>query len=377
MPASNSARIVLAAGGTGGHLFPAEALAGALLGRGFAVDLITDERGGGFGGRLASVRVHHIASGGIAGKGISARARNSLRLMLGMLQSRRLLRRLRPAVAVGFGGYPSVPPILVAQWSRVETVVHEQNAVAGRANRLLMRRASRVALSFDSVRHCETIPAARKVVTGNPVRPAIAEIGNRPYPRQESGGALHLLVFGGSQGARFFGRMTPAAIGALPETLRRRLRIVQQCRAEDLGAALAAYRALGLEVELKPFFDDMPARLDWAHLVVCRSGASTVAELAAAGRPSLMVPLPNSIDGHQLANAQSVAGQGAGWLLTEATITPESFAARLAAILGDDEGLQRAAERSRSSARRDAAERLADVVAGLVPGLVSGSGEVR
>jgi UDP-N-acetylglucosamine--N-acetylmuramyl-(pentapeptide) pyrophosphoryl-undecaprenol N-acetylglucosamine transferase len=365
--AMDHARIVLAAGGTGGHLFPAEALAGVLLGRGFNVDLITDERGTGFAGRLASVPVHRIASGGIAGKGASARARNSLRLMLGVMQSRNLLKRLRPAVAVGFGGYPSVPPILAAQWGRIRTVLHEQNAVAGRANRMLMKRANRVALSFDNVRHTEHLPAAAKVVTGNPVRAAIAAIGSRPYRAPAADGDVNLLVFGGSQGARVFGKVTPAAIALLPDNLRGRLKLVQQVRAEDMEAAAAAYRALGFTAELKPFFADMPERFDWAHLVVSRSGASSVAELAAAGRPGLMIPLPNSIDDHQRANAASLAEIGAGWLLDESQLTPQSLAERLTVILGDSLGLANVAEKARAAAHRDAAERLADVVAGLVP----------
>jgi UDP-N-acetylglucosamine--N-acetylmuramyl-(pentapeptide) pyrophosphoryl-undecaprenol N-acetylglucosamine transferase len=358
-----TARILLAAGGTGGHLFPAEALAGALLGRGFSVDLVTDERGTGFAGKLASVPVHRIASGGIAGKGVAVRARNYARLMLGFLQSRSLLKRLRPSVAVGFGGYPSVPPILAAQTSRIRTVVHEQNAVAGRANRMLMKRANRVALSFETVRFTEQLPPAKKTVTGNPVRAAVSEIGAYAAPRAD--GPLNLLVFGGSQGARVFGQVTPSALALLPEELRRRLKLVQQVRAEDMEAVTAAYRDMGLDAELNPFFKDMPARYEWAHLVMCRSGASSVAEIEASGRPALMIPLPNSIDDHQRANAKSLADKGAGWVLDEKAWSPEILAQRLTAILSDGEGLQRAAENARRLARTDAAERLADVVTAL------------
>jgi UDP-N-acetylglucosamine--N-acetylmuramyl-(pentapeptide) pyrophosphoryl-undecaprenol N-acetylglucosamine transferase len=358
-----SARILLAAGGTGGHLFPAEALAGALLGRGFAVHLVTDERGTGFAGKLASVPVHRIASGGIAGKGVAVRAKNYARLMLGVLQSRYLLKRLKPSVAVGFGGYPSLPPILAAQWSRIRTVVHEQNAVAGRANRLLMKRANRVALSFDTVRFTEQLPAAKKTLTGNPVRAAVSQIG--PYGAPSADGRLNLLVFGGSQGARVFGRVTPPALALLPEEFRRRLKLVQQVRREDVETVTKAYREMGLDAELNPFFKDMPARYEWAHLVMCRSGASSVAEIEAAGRPALMIPLPNSIDDHQRANARSLSDKSAGWVLDETECSPETLAQRLVAILTDREGLQRTAENARRLARTDAAERLADVVAGL------------
>jgi UDP-N-acetylglucosamine--N-acetylmuramyl-(pentapeptide) pyrophosphoryl-undecaprenol N-acetylglucosamine transferase len=368
----SGARILLAAGGTGGHLFPAEALAGALLGRGFAVDLVTDERGTGFAGKLASVPVHRIASGGIAGKGIATRARNYARLMVGFLQSRRLLKRLRPAVAVGFGGYPSVPPILAAQTGRIRTVVHEQNAVAGRANRVLMKRANRVALSFDHVRFTEQLPAAKKTVTGNPVRAAVSEIA--VYAAPSADGPLNLLVFGGSQGARMFGRVTPLAIALLPEALRDRLKLVQQVRREDVEEVTKAYREMGLDAELNPFFKDMPARYEAAHLVVCRSGASSVAEIEACGRPALMIPQPNSIDDHQRANARSLSDNGAGWVLDENDCSPETLAQRLTQILTDRDGLQRAAENARGLARTDAAERLADVVAGLVQ---STDGEAR
>lgn len=358
-----SSRILLAAGGTGGHLFPAEALAGALLGRGFSVDLVTDERATGFSGKLANVPVHRIASGGIAGKGLAVRARNYARLALGVLQARSLLKRLKPAVAVGFGGYPSVPPILAAQWGRIRTVVHEQNAVAGRANRMLMKRANRVALSFEKVRHTEQLSAEKKIVTGNPVRAAVSEIAAYAAPSAE--GPVNLLVFGGSQGARVFGRVTPPAIALLPEALRRRLKLVQQVRREDVEDVTKAYREMGLDAELNPFFKDMPSRYEWAHLVVCRSGASSVAEIEASGRPALMIPLPNAIDDHQRANARLLSEKAAGWVLDEDDCSPQSLAQRLTAILSDRDGLQQAAENARRLARTDAAERLADVVAGL------------
>jgi UDP-N-acetylglucosamine--N-acetylmuramyl-(pentapeptide) pyrophosphoryl-undecaprenol N-acetylglucosamine transferase len=218
------------------------------------------------------------------------------------------------------------------------------------------------------VRHTEHLPAAAKVVTGNPVRAAIAEIGARPYHAPDCDSEVHLLVFGGSQGARVFGKVTPAAVALLPEALRSRLKLVQQVRAEDMEAATAAYRSLGFTAELKPFFTDMPERFEWAHLVVSRSGASSVAELAAAGRPGLMIPLPSSIDDHQRANAASLVDRGAGWLLEESVLTPDILAARLWAVLNDPTGLAHAAEQARAAARRDAAERLADVVAALVPG---------
>jgi UDP-N-acetylglucosamine--N-acetylmuramyl-(pentapeptide) pyrophosphoryl-undecaprenol N-acetylglucosamine transferase len=363
----NRAQIVLAAGGTGGHMFPAEALAEALLRRGCRVDLITDERGQGFGNRLPEVAVHHVSSGGVAGKGLVPKLKNIARLALGYFQCRSLIKRLDPLVTVGFGGYPSVPPLLAAQQRESRTVLHEQNAVAGRANRFLMKRASKVALSFPQVRFTDDLPAEKRVVTGNPVRPAIAALADQPYRAPRGFEPINLLIFGGSLGARSFSRHIPAGIALMSAELRNRLRIVQQCRPEDLDGVADAYKATGLAVELKPFFEDMPSRLAIAHLVLCRSGASTVTELTAAGRPSLMVPLPNSIDDHQLANARALEGPGAGWVLTESALSPASIAERLTTILNHPDRLDLAAAAAKKLGRRDAAERLADVVMELVP----------
>ncbi len=359
--------ILLAAGGTGGHMFPAEALARALLMRGLRVELATDERGGGFGDRLPQVTVHRIASGGVAGKGIVARLRNLLRLGLGVLQSRRLLQRLDPAVVVGFGGYPSVPPLLAAQRAEVPTILHEQNAVMGRANRFLARGATRLALGFEQVKFADRVAAERRAVTGNPVRSEISAIAETPYEAPHASGPVNLFVVGGSLGARVFAKVVPEAIGLLPAELRDRLHIAQQARAEDYAQVSETYRALGMPVELRAFFDDVPARLAGAHLLICRAGASTVSELAAAGRPAILVPLPNSIDDHQMANAKSLEVAGGGWVLPENLLSSTSLAARLQAVLEQPEALQRAAEAAGRAGRRDAAERLADLVVALLP----------
>jgi len=359
--------ILLAAGGTGGHMFPAEALARALLARGLRVELATDERGGGFGDRLPQVIVHRIASGGVAGKGIVARLRNLLRLGLGVLQSRRLLQRLDPAVVVGFGGYPSVPPLLAAQRADVPTILHEQNAVMGRANRFLARRATRLALGFEQVKFADRVAAERRVVTGNPVRGEISAVVETPYVAPHAGGPVNLFVVGGSLGARVFAKVVPEAIGLLPAALRDRLHIAQQARTEDYAQVSESYRALGMPVELRAFFDDVPARLASAHLLICRAGASTVSELAAAGRPAILVPLPNSIDDHQMANAKALEAAGGGWVLPESQLSSTSLAAKLQAVLEQPETLQRAAEAAGHAGRRDAAERLADLVVTLLP----------
>jgi UDP-N-acetylglucosamine--N-acetylmuramyl-(pentapeptide) pyrophosphoryl-undecaprenol N-acetylglucosamine transferase len=360
-------RILLAAGGTGGHMFPAEALARALLARGLDVDLATDARGGGFGDRLPQVKVHRIASGGVAGKGPVPKLRNLMRLGLGILQSRRLLRRLDPAVVVGFGGYPSVPPVWAAQRNEVPTILHEQNAVMGRANRFLAKRASRLALSFADVKFADRVAADRRSVTGNPVRPDISAIGDAPYAAPQMHERVRLFVMGGSLGARVFGKAVPDAVALLHDDLRRRLSISQQARAEDLPKVDETYRAMNLAVDLKPFFEDVPARLREAHLLITRAGASTVTELAAAGRPAIMVPLPNSIDDHQMANARALEAAGGGWVLPENLMSPASLAMLLEEAIAEPARLERAAIAARSLGRRDAADRLADLVVDLLP----------
>jgi len=366
-PVQQTARILLAAGGTGGHLFPAEALAHELISRGLAVDLVTDERGQGFGDKLPQVSVHRIAAGGVAGKGIGTRLQNLGRLGLGYLQSRGLIKRLKPAVAVGFGGYPSVPPLLAAQHAGVNTLLHEQNAVAGRANRFLLKRASKVATSFAKVKFLDQVPAMRRALTGNPVRPDIAAIANQPYVAPAVDGGFNLLVVGGSQGARVFGELMPPAIALLPTELRARLRLTQQCRAEDLEKVTALYQQLGLTVELQPFFRDIPARLATTHLLVSRAGASTVAELTAAGRPAVMVPLPNSIDDHQAANAASLAEAGGGWVAPQKDYDAAKLAALLTDLMTNPAKLAAAADVARRLGHRDAAMALADLVIGLLP----------
>ncbi len=361
-------RILLAAGGTGGHMFPAESLAGILLARGFAVDLVTDERGSGFAERLPEVGLHRLPAGGLAGKSVAARLGNLWRLARGFCMARRLVKTLRPRVAIGFGGYASVPALLAAQGRRVKTVIHEQNAVAGRANRLLARRADRIAISFASVRHFESLPAARRILTGNPVRREIAALADRPYDAPEAGAPFHLLVFGGSQGARFFSAILPAAIAMLAPERRARLRLVQQCRAEDIDTARAAFAKLDLAAELAPFFADMARRLAEAHLVIARAGASTIAELAMAGRPAILVPLPHAIDDHQRANAEALAASGGAWVMAEAELTPTALARELDRLMEAREMLARAAIAAARFAKPDAARNLADIVASLAEG---------
>jgi UDP-N-acetylglucosamine--N-acetylmuramyl-(pentapeptide) pyrophosphoryl-undecaprenol N-acetylglucosamine transferase len=362
--------VLLAAGGTGGHMFPAEALAGALLARGYRVGLVTDKRGRGFGDRLPAVDVHRISAGGLAGGSLVFRAKGILSLALGYLQARGLIRCLAPRIAVGFGGYACVPTILAAQRAGVATLLHEQNAVLGRANRLLASRARLVATSFTETKALGKTPAR---LTGNPVRPSIAALGDRPFPEQKD--PLHILVLGGSQGARIFSRLIPAAVALLAPALRPRLAIAQQCRPEDLEQVRASYAALDLKVELAPFFDNMAEQLGRAHLVISRSGASTVAELAASGRPAILIPYPHATDDHQTANAAAFGGSAAGWLMPEATVTPALIAERLSSVLAHPAGLSQRAAAARGAGRRDAALLLADLVGELAP--VNGIGPAK
>jgi UDP-N-acetylglucosamine--N-acetylmuramyl-(pentapeptide) pyrophosphoryl-undecaprenol N-acetylglucosamine transferase len=362
--------VILAAGGTGGHMFPAEALARELLARGQRVVLVTDRRGKAFGDALPEVEVHRIRASSF-GSGIVGKIRGVIELCLGAIQARRLIARLHPSAVVGFGGYPSVPTVLMAQRAGVPTVLHEQNAVLGRANRLAAPGAVRIATSFASVAAVKPGDAGKLVFTGNPVRPNVTSVRNLPYPALEGGGEVHLLVVGGSQGARIFSEIVPQALALLPEALKRRIRIAQQCRPEDIEAAKAAFTKAGIMAELSTFFRDVPERLAACHLAVCRSGASTVAELAAVGRPAILVPYPYAMDDHQTANAQAVADAGAAWLMPQTAFSPRALADRLVALLDLAHTLTKAAEAAHARGGADAASRLADTVLGVANGASS------
>lgn len=358
--------IVIAAGGTGGHFFPAEALAAELARRGERVALMTDARSGGLASPAFEGRERFVLAGsGIAGRGALRALKSAAALAAGTLQARSILARLRPAAIVGFGGYPSVAPVLASRLvsPRPSVILHEQNGVLGRANRWLAPRADVLALSLSGTTR---IPAGtRTEVTGNPVRPAIAALAAAPYapPARE----IRLLVLGGSLGARILSDAVPPALALLPADLRARLRLTQQCRAEDLERVRAAYAESGIDAALAPFFPNVAELLRDAHLVIARAGASTVAELATIGRPSLLVPLPGAIDDHQRANAESLVQAGGAWRIDQATLTPAMLAERLAALLADGETLTRAAGAAATAGRPDAASRLADLVLSTVP----------
>ncbi len=359
--------IIIAAGGTGGHFFPAEALAAELIRRGERVALMTDARSSSYASPVFANAERFVLKGsGLAGHGVLGAARGALALARGTLEARRLLLDLNPSAVVGFGGYPSVPPVVAARLlpksRRPAVVLHEQNAVLGRANRSLAGGADLLALCFEGTRRVPEGVTAE--VLGNPVRPVIAALHGQGYaPPLE---VLRILVIGGSLGARIFADVVPAAIASLPPEMRRRIEVVQQCRQEDLDRTRTAYATAGVRAELASFFTDMDARYRAAHLVIARAGASTVAEIACAGRPSILVPLPHAIDDHQSENARSLSDAGAAELMFQASFTPESLATSLKKALQAPESLDESARAAALLGRPDAAERLADRVQSLV-----------
>lgn len=350
--------VVLAAGGTGGHVFPAQALAAEMQRRGHAVAVVTDSRGAAFEGGVHTYRIRAASpTGSPAGLALAARD-----LGLGSVQAVRLLRRLRPAAVVGFGGYASVPTLLAAYWLRLPSLLHEQNAVLGRANRLLAPRVDRIAVCFTDVEAVRPADVPKLVRIGNPLRPAIAAVAGARYQAPDTRGQLALLVLGGSQGARVFSDVVPEAVAALPPALRARLRIAQQCRPEDLASVRTRYAELGVEAELSSFFEDVPQRLVAAQLVIARAGASTVAELTAVGRPAILVPYPFAMDDHQTANARAVDAADGAWLMPQTAFTAAALAARLESLLTLPAALERAATAAARLGLPDAAARLADLV---------------
>ena len=355
--------IVIAAGGTGGHLFPAAALATELVRRNRRVVLMTDRRSAAVSGELFAGREQFVIQGaGIAGRGAARGLMAIASLGIGTLQARAILARLEPEVLVGFGGYPSVAPVLATRMlpHRPVMVLHEQNAVLGRANRALARYADRLALSFATTTR---LPAdVRTVLTGNPVRPIVVP---KPYEPAAADAPIRVFVLGGSLGARVLSEVVPSALTRLPAALRARLQVAQQCRVEDLARVRATYTAAAIPAELDSFFDDVPARLAAAHLVIARAGASTVGELTATGRPAILVPLPGAIDNHQAANARALTEAGAAWTILQPEFTPEELGRRLAGLFGEPDRLVRAAASAASLGRADAASRLADLVAEL------------
>jgi UDP-N-acetylglucosamine--N-acetylmuramyl-(pentapeptide) pyrophosphoryl-undecaprenol N-acetylglucosamine transferase len=354
--------VLLAAGGTGGHLFPAAALAQELNRRGHAVELATDLRAEKYGGDFSARAIHRIPSATLTSRSPLAVTATFSKLGLGFAGALRLLLRVRPKAVIGFGGYPTLPPIIAARTLRIPTAIHEQNAVMGRANRLLSRIVDRIALSFLPTKLLGPDAEAKARLTGTPVRDAVLEFRDAPYMAPDATSSLALLIFGGSQGARFFSEAVPPALLRLPAALRDRLSVVQQAREEDLVGLREAYAGAGIAAELAPFFRDLPERIAEAQLVIARAGASTVAELTAIGRPALLVPLPHALDNDQLENATRLQQAGGGWCVRQAELTDERLAELLQGLLSSPERLTDAARKAHAMAPVGAVSKLADLV---------------
>lgn len=351
--------ILLAAGGTGGHLFPAEALAHELNERGWKVHLATDDRAERFAGHFPAAAIHPIQSATMGSKNPIALLGSFWKIWRGVRQASAIIGRIKPDAVVGFGGYPTLPPLYAATRRKVPTLIHEQNAVMGRANRALSARVDAIAGGF--LPEDTSAAGAKTVTTGNPVRPQVLEAAKMPYAASAGEEPFRLLVFGGSQGAQFFSDAVPAAIALLPEGLRKRLVITQQARADDVARVKTAYAALGVDVQVSPFFTDMAARMAAAQLVMSRSGASTVSEIAVIGRPALLVPYPHALDHDQAANAAALAAAGGAEVHPQSTLSPERIAALIGGLMQDPARLTAMAAAARSAGKPDAARLLADL----------------
>lgn len=352
--------IVLAAGGTGGHLFPAEALGHELRRRGYAVHLVTDSRAERFAGKFPADDIHVVPSATFASKNPLAMAKTALTLWKGLRTARKLMARLRPLAVVGFGGYPTVPPLLASTGLGIPTLVHEQNAVMGRANKALAKRVQAIAGGFLPEGRGEH--AAKIVVTGNPVRPPVLDAAKIPYVASRGQDPFRLVVFGGSQGAQFFSSAVPTAISLLDPALRERLIVTQQARPEDKDRVTSCFAKLKSSADIAPFFSDMADRLAEAHLVICRSGASTVSELSVIGRPSILVPYPYALDHDQAANAAALVAEGGAQVVAQAELSPEKLSALLAAAMTEPDRLEVMAADAKKAGKPDATEDLADLV---------------
>jgi UDP-N-acetylglucosamine--N-acetylmuramyl-(pentapeptide) pyrophosphoryl-undecaprenol N-acetylglucosamine transferase len=347
--------IVLSAGGTGGHLFPAQALAHELHKRGHLIVVMTDARFANYATSFPGVRIETVPSAPL----------NSLaapfKIAAGLVLALAKLLRLKPCAVVGFGGYPSVPVMLAAVIARLPTAIIEQNAVVGRANRLVMNHVKRVAAAFPIARFAPK-DKSKIVLTGNPLRPEVTAFWGATYRGPDADGPLHLLVFAGSQGARAMSEIVPAAITRLPHHLKSRLAVVQQCRPEDIEKVRLVYAEAGIRAELKPFFHDLPQRMAQAQLVIGRSGAGTVSELMAIGRPAILVPLPHALDDNQTPNAEILSRAGAGWTVAQRDLTVENLARMLTEIFSEPADLAARARRAHELAVPGASEKLADLV---------------
>ena len=359
---------VLAAGGTGGHMVPAHALAAELKSRGHGVLLITDDRGARFPGLFEDVPVHILPAGRLGGGPIGwVKALGSV--VAGRRQAKNLYREHTPDAVVGFGGYPAFPSLLAASSLKIPTVLHEQNAVLGRVNRLLAGDAEAIGTAYDELDRLKPKYKSKCALVGNPVRESVARLGELPFPPFDDIAPLKILVTGGSQGATVLSEVVPAGLGLLQPSLRRRLQVVQQCRPDDIEAVRKTYAELGIPAELLTYIEDMPEKLADAHLFIGRAGASTIAELTAAGRPAILIPFPSATDDHQTANAREMTRAGGARTIQQTNFTPDVLAKQIEALAMDSVALNNAAARALSVGRPHAARDLADLVERVGGGL--------
>jgi UDP-N-acetylglucosamine--N-acetylmuramyl-(pentapeptide) pyrophosphoryl-undecaprenol N-acetylglucosamine transferase len=356
-----SRHYVLAAGGTGGHMVPAHALAEELLGRGHRVALITDDRGARIPGLFDNVQVHVLPAGRLSGGPVGwFRAVRSI--ATGRVMALRLYETFLPSAVIGFGGYPALPALLAARRDRIPALIHEQNAVLGRVNRLMAGKVDAIATAYSHVQRLPAKAADKVHLVGNPVRDEIRALRDQPFPLLAEDGIFRVLVTGGSQGASILSEVVPEGLALLPEHFRRRLQVTQQCREEDIEGVRARYAALGIPADLATYLPDLPERLAWSHLVIGRAGASTIAELTAAGRPAILVPLPSATDDHQTYNAREMARAGGARMIAQARFTPVELAKQMQKLGLEPAALAKAADCARSAGRPDAARDLADLV---------------
>jgi len=360
--------VMLAAGGTGGHLFPAFALAEELARRNVTVDLMTDMRGDRYGSGFPARQVYQVPAATLSGRSPLALARTALALGRGIKAAYSILGAVKPKAVIGFGGYPTYPPLMAARWRGIATAIHEQNAVLGRANRLLARGVTGIATTFENVTRLDGALLGKVRLTGNPVRQVVTDAALQGYHPPDDGEPFRILVFGGSQGARYFSDAVPPAIAALPPAVRARISVTQQAREEDLGRVRSAYAGQGITADAAPFFKDLPQRMADAHLVIARAGASTVAELTVIGRPAILVPLPHAVDGDQLNNARRLDEIGAAWCIEQKDLAPERLASEIAQLVSAPARLAAAANAAKQAGRPDAVIRLADFVEDLAAG---------
>jgi UDP-N-acetylglucosamine--N-acetylmuramyl-(pentapeptide) pyrophosphoryl-undecaprenol N-acetylglucosamine transferase len=358
-----SRHYVLAAGGTGGHMIPAHALAEELMRRGHRVALVTDDRGARIPGLFEGVQVHVLPAGRLSG-GPAGWIKAIGNIFTGRAMASRLYETFRPSAVIGFGGYPALPALLAAQRDKIPTLIHEQNAVLGRVNRLMAGRVDAIATAYPEVDRLSNSHKGKVHLVGNPVRDEVLALRDQPYPALSEDGIFRVLVTGGSQGATILSEVVPDGLGLLPEHFRRRLQVTQQCRAEDIEEVRAKYARLAIPADLATYMADMPDKLAWAHLVIARAGASTIAELTAAGRPAILIPLPSATDDHQTSNAREMAKAGGARMVAQSAFTPIELAKQMQKLGLDPKALANAAARARAVGRPQAASDLADLVEG-------------